>query len=66
MFNVIINGNEETVTTNSLPDYLESKNINIDHIVVEINGNILEKESIKITMLNENDKIEIIRFMGGG
>lgn len=43
------------------------KNFNIDPLscVVELNGDIIDRNKLDQT-LNENDQLEIIRFMGGG
>ena len=66
MITITVNGkNEETEKINLL-EYLLSKNIDKDKIVVELNGRIIKKEELENTIIKENDKIEIIRFIGGG
>jgi sulfur carrier protein len=35
-------------------------------VVVEINGNIVEKDNFDNTFIKENDKVEVVRFVGGG
>ncbi len=66
MINIIVNGNVENTEKITVLDYLAGKNINIATIVVEINGKIIQKSDFDKTFLNENDKVEIIRFIGGG
>jgi sulfur carrier protein len=66
MIKITVNGKNEDVEKTSVTDYLKNKNININTVVVEINGLIIQKNNLSNTMLNENDKIEIIRFIGGG
>lgn len=64
--NITVNGLNEKIENNLLVKYLEQKKINRNSIVVELNERILKKEELDNIILNENDKIEIIRFIGGG
>ena len=41
-------------------------NLQIDHIIVEVNNAIIPSQDIPTTMLKNNDKVEIIRYIGGG
>jgi sulfur carrier protein len=66
MINITVNGKKETINTISLSEYLNSKNINKNTVVVEINGNIIQKTDVEKTEFKENDKVEIVRFIGGG
>lgn len=50
----------------SLFDYLEQNNFDISRIAVEINGNIITRAKYKDTILNKEDAIEIVSFVGGG
>jgi thiamine biosynthesis protein ThiS len=34
--------------------------------VVEINGSIIERGRVEKTIVNEDDRVELIRFVGGG
>ncbi|MGM9936653.1 MAG: sulfur carrier protein ThiS [Candidatus Ornithomonoglobus sp.] len=36
------------------------------YIAVEMNGEILKKDSYASTILKENDKLEVVNFVGGG
>ncbi len=36
------------------------------YIAVEMNGEILKKDSYASTTLKENDKLEVVNFVGGG
>ncbi|MDH5716866.1 MAG: sulfur carrier protein ThiS [Spirochaetia bacterium] len=60
--NVLLNDLEDK----SIEKLLSYLNININRVVIELNGNIIEKEKIADIILNESDKIEIIHFVGGG
>lgn len=50
----------------SLFDFLQGQNININTIAVERNGEIVPKASYKDVMLYDEDTLEIVRFVGGG
>ncbi|MEW5692534.1 MAG: sulfur carrier protein ThiS [Candidatus Hydrogenedentota bacterium] len=65
---VKINGNiEEVANSLTIFELLKSKEIkNLDGIVCEYNGRILKKELWDKTLLNGNDRIEFIQFIGGG
>lgn len=39
---------------------------NLDSVAIELNGKIIEKALWHSTGLKEEDKVEIIRFVGGG
>lgn len=36
------------------------------YIAVEMNGEILKRENYGSTILKENDKLEVVNFVGGG
>ena len=65
--NIQLNG-EQTVIENSLTalKLLEKNSLNPSLTVVEINAKILKPEQLTTTIINENDSIELIRFIGGG
>lgn len=50
----------------SLFDFLESQKYDITKIAVEHNGEIVPKLTYKNLMLDDNDTLEIVRFVGGG
>lgn len=65
--NIKVNGNEIDVDSGiSILSLLEQKGINPSTVVVEYNLEIPEREKWGSIKLNNGDKIEIIRFMGGG
>ena len=64
---VIVNGKKEEIAgQTSLLDFLTSKKIHPDKVVVELNTTIIEKHILADTIIQENDRIEILRFVGGG
>lgn len=50
----------------SLQQYLEGKSYNLSRIAVERNGEIVCKEQYYEVILNQEDEIEIVSFVGGG
>lgn len=62
---MLVNGKEEQFD-GSLSAYLEARSIAWEMVVVEINGLIVEKHTYLTRMLQPDDKIEIVSFVGGG
>jgi sulfur carrier protein len=50
----------------TITEYLISLKINPNTVTIEWNGEILDRVRWSKTSLNSNDKIEIIKFVGGG
>ena len=63
---VKINGKYEGVAGKTLLDYLQTANYDARTIVVEINEEIIEKSKYTDIILQDDDVVEIISFMGGG
>ena len=64
---VTINGRKETLTGQvSLLDFIKEKGLNKDKIVIEKNSEIIDKENLSTTLINKDDTIEIVAFVGGG
>ncbi len=62
-----VNGKEYALKENrSLVELLRELKVDPNRIVVEINYEIVNREDIEGRLLNEDDSIEIISFMGGG
>ncbi|KXZ39328.1 sulfur carrier protein [Alkalithermobacter thermoalcaliphilus JW-YL-7 = DSM 7308] len=64
---MVINGkqfdiNEEITVYQLLIDL----NLDPDTVVVEVNLQIIDKEKYKSKVLNNEDRVEIVRFVGGG
>ncbi len=63
---IYLNGQTETVPNSAiLMDLIKSKKLLPETIIVEINGKILKKNEYR-SLIHEKDKIEILRFVGGG
>jgi len=64
---ITINGREEELQADfSINSYLIEKKIEPSTVVIEYNLNILPKKDWANTQLKDNDKVEILRFVGGG
>lgn len=62
-----VNGKQvEFNSGQTIAQYLVSLKINPGTVAIEWNGEILVREKWPETTLQENDKLEIIKFVGGG
>jgi len=50
----------------NLNELLNKLKIQKNKVAVEINGEIVEKRKYPIIVLNQDDKVEIVKFIGGG
>ena len=64
---VIVNGcEEELIPGTTVSGLLKRHHLISAHVVVELNENIIKKDSFYVTELEAGDKVEILRFVGGG
>ncbi|MHB1044046.1 MAG: sulfur carrier protein ThiS [Eubacteriales bacterium] len=64
---VVLNGRKTDLPAGTtVAGLIEKKNLNPDTVIVEYNGEVLKRESWPGTVLNENDSLELLRFVGGG
>ena len=49
-----------------LSNLLKNLKIPIKKVAIELNNEIIDKKKINKIMLKNNDKIEIVHFIGGG
>ena len=67
MITITVNGKQDAVEPRtSVGDYLALKKIDPSVAVVEVNKSIVKKKDYSKTVLNSNDSVEILRFVGGG
>ena len=65
--NIIINGEPKTVPDQAtVAEILQTFKIVSETIVVEYNGTILQQHLYEGSHLTEGDRLEFIRFVGGG
>lgn len=63
---VHINGKDEGVAGMVLKEYLEQNGYNLTGIAVECNEEILPKSQYDSYVLQDQDVVEIVSFVGGG
>lgn len=63
---MLVNGKEKNYESFSVSETIKDLELDADKIVVELNLKILPKEEYDKTILKEDDKIEIVAFVGGG
>lgn len=63
---LIVNGEPKYVVGEQLHLILDELGYSGKHFVVELNGEILSKETYTTTKLMAADRLEIVSFVGGG
>ena len=67
MAKIQLNGKKITVNTElSVKALIKKYKLKENKIAIELNGVILPKQNYAIKKLKNNDKIEIVQFIGGG
>ena len=62
-----LNGDSYEVNSGSnLDELLNKLKIQKNKVAIEVNGEIIEKNKYMHLILNKNDKVEIVHFIGGG
>ncbi|EAL3939940.1 thiamine biosynthesis protein [Campylobacter jejuni Cj5] len=63
---MIINGQKLELKELKFMDFIKEKGLKIELIALELNGEIIPKSEFENLILKENDKVEIVSFVGGG
>ncbi|MDP6548191.1 MAG: sulfur carrier protein ThiS [Candidatus Woesearchaeota archaeon] len=63
---LIINGMEKEFNCEKVSDLLNILNIKKDTVAIELNKNIVHRENFDKVELNNKDKLEIVKVVGGG
>ena len=67
MAKIQLNGKKITVKSKfTIIDLLIKYNLNNKKIAIEYNGTIIPKSKYKKKFLKNNDRIEVVTFIGGG
>ena len=62
-----LNGKLKTINNKStLFNIVQKNKISLAKVAIELNQEIVDKKKIKNINLKNNDKIEIVHFIGGG
>ena len=63
---VMINGEAREIAGKNLLEYLKENGFNPEQLVVERNFEIISKEQFGSVTIQDEDVIEVLRFVGGG
>ncbi|EPI2076749.1 sulfur carrier protein ThiS [Campylobacter upsaliensis] len=63
---MIINGEKLDLKELKLMDYVRQKGLRADLIALELNGKIVPKSEFETLILRQDDRAEIVSFVGGG
>ena len=64
---ITVNGENRTLENPvTVTEYLKACNYIPVQVVVELNEEIIKRDTYDTTMLKEGDVVEILQFMGGG
>lgn len=64
---ILLNGKKEILSEEmTLEEFLKLKGLEPERIVVEVNLEIVKKDDWRKFTLKENDRLEVLRFVGGG
>jgi len=67
LINLTVNGKpRSTEDSIQLEAYLMSFGVNLDHVAVGYNGEVIKKEEFAKVSLRDGDVLEIVRPVGGG
>ncbi len=67
MAKIQLNGKKVNIKSNySIFDLLKKHKLSNKKVAIEHNGVIIPKESFKKKILKNDDKVEIVHFIGGG
>lgn len=64
---ILLNGKETEIRDGTtLSDFIHEKGLEPERIVVEYNMHVPKKKDWDRVVLKENDRLEVLRFVGGG
>ena len=67
MAKIQLNGDPYEINVSmSLNELLNKLKIEKNKVAIEVNGEIVQKDKYTNLILNKNDKVEIVHFIGGG
>ncbi len=67
MINLIVNGKDSQLEgPTGLISYLETLNVNMKSIAVAHNGEVVPRDELGGVTLEDGDRLEIVRAVGGG
>ena len=64
--NVFVNGELREVNASTLGELITGLDLPVARIAVELNREVVRRSDWDSTMLKDEDRIEIVHFVGGG
>jgi len=65
--NILLNGNPKEIVQNvTILAFLESLGLETKEVAIEHNLKVLQKDAYASTVITDGDRLEIVRFVGGG
>jgi sulfur carrier protein len=64
--NIFVNGKQESIEPCTLAQFIALKKLDAGALVVELNRQIIKQEFWPTTELREDDRLEMLSFVGGG
>ncbi|MFC1511027.1 sulfur carrier protein ThiS [Candidatus Margulisiibacteriota bacterium] len=65
--NVVMNGKSEQLKdVISVAAFIKSRGLKTEAVVVELNGQVVNRSDYDQIRINDNDQLELIQYMGGG
>ena len=64
--NVYVNGERREVRGTSLAELITELDLPVARIAIELNREVVRRGEWGSTVLNDEDRIEIVHFVGGG
>lgn len=61
-----LNGKPVLLTHKTLADFLHFHDFDLTCIAVELNGHIIQRSAYQKTILEAEDRLEVVSFVGGG
>ncbi|MGF1483387.1 MAG: sulfur carrier protein ThiS [Opitutales bacterium] len=64
---IVANGERHAIDMGTqLPHFIQSHGLEMDRVVVELNGAALTRAEAREVVLSEGDRLEIVRVVAGG
>ncbi len=63
---ITINGKPEEMQADTIMDVLKQKDIDPHMVAVELNTQIVERDRLEATNVQDGDTLEFLFYMGGG
>jgi thiamine biosynthesis protein ThiS len=63
---IMVNGTEVETTCTFLEELIESYGLNKEHVVAEVDGDIVRRHDWADVRIERGTKIELVHFVGGG